>query len=121
MLRTLPKYIRSHAAVIVRDNISHSDNRPEIKAVKLLSGYFINVSCRFSENLKFPLNRTNAQSVRGEAFLGLTTGKILNMRAASSMSSKYPSDLDGIDGLCTTKDRFPLDPVFHRCNTLALE
>ena len=78
MLRALPKYTRSHAAVIVRDNIPHSDNRPEIKAGKLLSGYFINVSCRFSENLKFPLNRANAQSVRGEAFLGLTTGKILN-------------------------------------------
>jgi hypothetical protein len=51
----------------VRDNIPRSDNRPEIKAGKLLSGYFTDVSCRFSENLKFPLNRTNAQSVH--AFL----------------------------------------------------
>jgi hypothetical protein len=78
MLRALPKYISSHAAIIVRDNIPHSDNRPEIKAGKLLSGYFIDVSCRFSENLKFPLNRTNAQPVHGEALLGLTTGKILD-------------------------------------------
>jgi hypothetical protein len=78
MLRVLPKYISSHAAIIVRDNIPHSDNRPEIKAGKLLSRYFIDVSCRFSENLKFPLNRTNAQSVHGEALLGLTTGKILD-------------------------------------------
>ena len=52
MLRALPKYISSHAAVIVRDNIPHSDNRPEIKAGKLLSGCFIDVSCRFSENFK---------------------------------------------------------------------
>ena len=78
MLRALPKYISSHAAIIVRDNIPHSDNRPEIKAGKLLSGYFIDVSCRFSENLKFPLNRTNTQSVHGEALLGLTAGKILD-------------------------------------------
>src|SRR5271157_5376571 len=78
MLRALPKYISSHTAAIVRDNIPHSDNRPEIKAGKLLSGHFIDVSCRFSENLKFPLNRTNAQSVHGEAFLGLTTAEILD-------------------------------------------
>jgi len=76
MLRALPKYISFHATIIVRDNIPHSDNRPEIKAGKLLSGCLIDVSRRFSENLKFPLNRTNAQSVHGEAFLGLTTGKI---------------------------------------------
>jgi hypothetical protein len=44
----------------------------------LPSRYFIDVSCRFSENLEFPLNRTNAQSVHGEALLGLTTGKILD-------------------------------------------
>jgi len=34
MLRALPKYTRSHAAVIVRNNIPHSDNRAEIQAGK---------------------------------------------------------------------------------------
>jgi hypothetical protein len=50
-----------HRPVVFRET-PHSDNRPEIKAGKLLSRYFIDVSCRFSENLKFPLNRTNTQS-----------------------------------------------------------
>jgi hypothetical protein len=50
----------------VQDDIPHSDNRPEIKAGKLLSRYFIDVSFRFSENLKFPLiarirNRSTAK------------------------------------------------------------
>ena len=35
-------------------------NRLEIEAGKLLSGHFIDISCRSSKNLKFPLNRTNA-------------------------------------------------------------
>jgi hypothetical protein len=50
---------RSDALYRLRAGAGRS-NRLEIEAGKLLSGHFIDISCRSSKNLKFPLNRTNA-------------------------------------------------------------
>jgi len=95
----------------VRDNIPHSDNRRKSGreiAVWLFHQRFLAASPRIS----IPAHRANAQSVRGEAFLGLTTGKILNTASGQQHVQQISSDLDGIDGLCTTKDRFPLGSSF---------